>query len=127
MPAHAHPKATTPHPHPTPTTPTPAAPYEGPRATAAEFFTFARDGRAQTAPPPFRDGDSASCPRGNEWMRHHGRWIIPGHLQGLNLADRTVTRWWQTRHTPGSLFALVHRLNPEETGLIEAPPVGGRY
>ncbi|MFH9249406.1 Mu transposase domain-containing protein [Streptomyces lydicus] len=85
---------------------------------AAAFFTQAREGRAQAAPPPFRNGDSVSCPQGGEWIRHHGRWIIPGQLQGLNLHDWVVTSWWQTRHTPGTKFALVHRLTAQETGLI---------
>ncbi|MFE8941177.1 hypothetical protein ACFYNX_27345 [Streptomyces sp. NPDC007872] len=53
-------------------------------------------------------------------MRYEGRWIIPGQPRGLNLADHTVSRWWQTRHTAGSSFALVHRLHPGETDLISA-------
>ncbi|MGX1886304.1 hypothetical protein [Streptomyces sp. NPDC055287] len=103
--------------------PAPAAPahpvfYDGPRAVAAEFFICARGGRAQTTLPPFRNGDSASCPQGTEWMHYDGRWIVPGQPKGLTLADRTVTGWWQTRHRPGSKFALVHRLTSKETGLI---------
>ncbi|MEU5242481.1 hypothetical protein ACH4UR_37645, partial [Streptomyces lydicus] len=94
------------------------APYQGPRTMVATFFTLARTVRAQTAPPPFRNGDSASCPLGTEWMRHDGQWIIPTQPKGLNLPDRTVTGWWQTRHKPGSKFALVHRLTPQETDLI---------
>lgn len=116
MPASAHPQAAAPH-------TTPAAPayppsYDGPRVTAADFFTFARGGRAQTTLPPLRDGDSVSCPLGTEWLRHDGRWIIPGRPGGLTLPDRTVTTWWHTRHRPGSRFALVHRLTCEEAGLI---------
>ncbi|MEU9761881.1 hypothetical protein AB0D98_19470 [Streptomyces sp. NPDC047987] len=93
------------------------------RRTTAEFFTQARVGRAVTGPPPFRNGDSVSCPRGTEWMRYDGRWIIPGRPDGLSLPDRTVTGWWHTRHQPGSRFALVHRLTPNETSLI----TGDRY
>ncbi|MFB6992175.1 hypothetical protein [Streptomyces sp. NPDC056304] len=59
-----------------------------------------------------------SCPRGTEWMRYGGRWIVPGQSHGLNLPDWVVTNWWQTRHKPGSRFALVHRLTPAETPLI---------
>ncbi|MEU6594128.1 hypothetical protein ABZ923_33800 [Streptomyces sp. NPDC046881] len=60
--------------------PAPACPalYDGPRIMAADFFPLARTGRAQTTLPPFRDGNSVSCPLGNEWMRHDGRWIVPG-------------------------------------------------
>ncbi|MFD5079669.1 hypothetical protein [Streptomyces sp. NPDC058371] len=93
-------------------------PYDGPRAVAADFFILARGGRAQTAPPPFRDGDSVCCPLGNEWLRYDGRWIVPGRPGGLSLTDRTVAGWWQTRHKPGSRFALVHRLACQETDLI---------
>lgn len=105
-------------PHTTPAVPARPTLYDGPRAVAAEFFTLARGGRAQTAPPPFRNGDSASCPRGTEWMRCDGRWIVPGQPHGLTLPDRTVTGWWQTRHKPGSKVALVHRLTTAETDLI---------
>ncbi|MFD6471512.1 hypothetical protein [Streptomyces goshikiensis] len=111
-------------PAPVPARPTAApfparlAPYDGPRIAAAEFFTLARTGRARTTLPPFRDGDTASCPLGNEWMRHDGRWIAPGRPGGLSLSDREVTVWWHTRHRPGSQFALVHRLTPTETSLI---------
>jgi hypothetical protein len=94
------------------------APYGGRRAAAADFFTRARQGRAVTTAPPFRDGDSVSCPLGNEWMRYDGRWIVPGQMGGPTLTDRTVTGWWQTRHTPDSKFALVHRLTFQETHLI---------
>lgn len=93
-------------------------PYNGPRIAAADFFTQARYGRAVTMPPPFRDGDCVSCPRGTEWVRKSGRWIAPGQPHGLVLSDRTVTGWWQTRHKPGSRFALVHRLTPAEINLI---------
>ncbi|MGW7196552.1 hypothetical protein [Streptomyces chryseus] len=51
-------------------------------------------------------------------MRYDGRWIVPGQPKGLPLTDRTVTGWWQTRYQPDSLFAVVHRLNLEETDLI---------
>ncbi|MFF8431013.1 hypothetical protein ACF07Y_38950 [Streptomyces sp. NPDC016566] len=100
--------------------PAPAYPalYDGPRAVAADFFTLARTGRVQTTPPSFRDGDSVSCPLGNEWMRYDGRWIVPGRVGSLSLTDRTVTGWWQTRHLQGSQFALVHRLTFQETDLI---------
>lgn len=107
-------------PHTVPAAPAYPPPCNGPRAAAADFFTHARNarrGRAQT-PPPFRDGDSVSCPLGNEWMRYDGRWIVPGRPGGPALTDRTVTGWWQTRHKPGSHFALVHRLTAEETDLI---------
>lgn len=93
-------------------------PYDGPRVAAADFFALARAGRAVTTPPPFRDGDCVSCPRGTEWMRNLGRWITPGQPHGLVLPDRVVTGWWQTRAMPGSRFALVHRLTPGETSLI---------
>ncbi|MFH0245925.1 hypothetical protein ACGRHY_26720 [Streptomyces sp. HK10] len=99
------------------------APYNGPRIAAADFFTFARTGRAQTTLPPLRDGDSASCPQGTEWVRHDGRWIVPGRPGGLTLDDRTVTGWWHTRHRPASKFVLVHRLNADETDRI----TGDRY
>ncbi len=110
------------HPAPAtaPATVAPAQPYDGPRIAAADFFTLARQGRAVSAPPPFRDGDCALCPRGTEWMRHLGRWIIPGQPGGLTLPDEAVTAWWQTRTLPGSRFALVHRLTSEETPLITA-------
>ncbi|MFI0813640.1 hypothetical protein [Streptomyces echinatus] len=101
-----------------PYTPHPPVLDDGPRIAAADFFTLARTGRAQTTLPPFRDGDSLSCPLGNEWLRHQGRWIVPGRPGGLTLDDRTVTGWWHTRHQPGSRFALVHRLTPTETSLI---------
>lgn len=104
--------------HPNLTAPAHPVPYDGPRAAAAEFFTLAREGRAETSPPPFRNGDCVSCPLGTEWMRHHGRWIVPGQPQGLNLPDRVVTGWWQTRTMPDSKFALVHRLTPQETDQI---------
>ncbi|MCQ1580372.1 hypothetical protein [Streptomyces parvus] len=97
--------------------------YDGPRIAAADFFTLARTGRAQTTLPPFRDGDSVSCPQGTEWMRYDGRWIVPGWPGGLTLDDRTVTGWWHTRHRPASKFALVHRLNADETDRI----TGDRY
>jgi hypothetical protein len=107
--------------------PAPAAPahlpYDGPRVAAADFFTLARQGRAVTTPPPFRNGDCVSCPRGTEWMRQHGRWITPGQPHGLALPDQAVTDWWQTRTMPGSRFALVHRLTFQETDLI----THGRY
>ncbi|KOV73370.1 MULTISPECIES: hypothetical protein [unclassified Streptomyces] len=105
-------------PHPAPAVPAHLVPYDGPRVAVADFFTLARQGRAVTTPPPFRDGDCVSCPRGTEWLRHDGRWIVPGQPHGLALADRTVTLWWQTRTLPGSRFALVHRLTPAETSLI---------
>ncbi|MER5378465.1 hypothetical protein [Streptomyces sp. NPDC002553] len=116
MPAPAHPTAAAPI--AAPAAPTSPAPADGPRFAAADFFTLARTGRAQTTLPPFRDGDSVSCPLGNEWMRYDGRWIVPGRPDGLSLPDRTVTGWWHTRHRPGSRFALVHRLTPAETSLI---------
>ncbi|MFD7867018.1 hypothetical protein [Streptomyces sp. NPDC059783] len=99
-------------------TPTRPAPFHRPRIPA-DFFTHARTGRARTAlPPPFRDGDSVSCPQGAEWLRHEGRWIAPGQPDGLTLDDQAVTDWWHTRHRPSSRFALVHRLTPTETNLI---------
>ncbi|MEV4868542.1 hypothetical protein [Streptomyces syringium] len=117
MPAPAHPTAAAPHAAPAP--PAYPARYDGPRAVAAEFFICARGARAaQAAPPPFRNGDSVSCPRGTEWMRHNGQWIVPGQPHGLTLNDQAVTGWWQTRHRPGSKFALVHRIISEETDLI---------
>ncbi|MGW3390523.1 hypothetical protein [Streptomyces cinereoruber] len=116
MPAPAYPTATTPH--TAPAAPSCPAPYDGPRITAADFFTFARTGRAQTTLPTLRDGDSLSCPLGNEWLRHDGRWIAPGRPDSLALDDQAVTGWWHTRHRPGSRFALVHRLTPDETNLI---------
>jgi len=103
---------------PAPTAPTHPVPYDGPRAVAAEFFTQAREGRAETAPPAFRNGDCVSCPLGTEWMRQHGRWIVPRQPRGLNLPDSVVTGWWQTRKKPGSKFALVHRLTSDEAGMI---------
>ncbi|MFD8666609.1 hypothetical protein ACFV1U_14550 [Streptomyces microflavus] len=104
--------------------PTRPAPYAGPRiAAAADFFTLARTGRARTTLPPLRDGDSVSCPLGNEWMRHTGRWITPGRPGDLTLSDRDITAWWHTRHRPNSQFTLVHRLTPTETNLI----TGDRY
>ncbi|MFG3205319.1 hypothetical protein [Streptomyces sp. NPDC048192] len=106
------------HPAPAPAAPAHPTPYDGPRIAAADFFTLARHGRAVSAPLPFRDGDCALCPRGTEWMRHLGRWIIPGQPGGLTLPDEAVTAWWQTRTLPGSRFALVHRLTSEETPLI---------
>jgi hypothetical protein len=121
MPAHAHPTAAVPH--TAPAVPADPAPFDGPRIAAADFFTLARTGRAQTTLPSFRDGDSVSCPLGTEWMRYDGRWIVPGQPDGLVLTDRTVTGWWPTRHQPGSQFALVHRLTAEETSLI----TGDRY
>ncbi|MFE0778071.1 hypothetical protein [Streptomyces sp. NPDC058861] len=121
MPAPAHPMAATPH--VAPAMPARSAPYDGPRIAAADFFTFARAGRTQTTLPPLRDGDSVSCPLGNEWLRHDGRWIAPGRPDGLALDDRAVTGWWHTRHRPGSRFALVHRLTATETSLI----TGDRY
>ncbi|MBM9624121.1 hypothetical protein [Streptomyces zhihengii] len=121
MPAPAHATAAAPHTAPA----TPACPVrsDSPRIAAADFFTLARTGRTQTTLPPFRDGDSASCPLGNEWMRHDGWWIVPGGPGSLVLDDRTVTGWWHTRHQPGHRFALVHRLAPTETSLI----TGDRY
>ncbi|MFD7861567.1 hypothetical protein [Streptomyces sp. NPDC059783] len=121
MPAPAH--STAAAPHTAPAAPAYPAPYDGPRIAAADFFTLARTGRAQTTPPPFRDGDSLSCRLGNEWLRHDGRWIVPGRPGSLTLDDQTVTGWWHTRHRPGSRFALVHRLTPTETNLI----TGDRY
>ncbi|MFE9252821.1 hypothetical protein [Streptomyces sp. NPDC007088] len=120
MPAPAHPMAANPNVAlgSVPAVPAHPALYDGPRAAAADFFTLARTGRAQTTLPPFRDGDSVSCPVGVEWMRHDGRWIVPGQPGGLTLTDRTVAGWWRTRHRPGSQFALVHRLTPTETSLI---------
>ncbi|MFF3957385.1 hypothetical protein ACFYY1_29850 [Streptomyces sp. NPDC001890] len=103
---------------PDPTTLTHLVPYDGPRIAAADFFTQARQGRAVTGPPPFRDGDCVSCPRGIEWMRKSGRWITPGQPHGLILSDRVVADWWQTRMMPDSRFALVHRLTPAETPLL---------
>ncbi|MFF7953648.1 hypothetical protein [Streptomyces griseorubiginosus] len=91
------------------------------RIAAADFFTLAGRGRALTSPPPFRDGDDVLCPKGNEWMRHNARWTIPHHPDGPTVTDETVTRWWHQRHQPGSQFALVHRLTPHETHLINAP------
>ncbi|MFE1785991.1 hypothetical protein ACFW9F_26330 [Streptomyces sp. NPDC059506] len=116
MPAPTYPTAAAPH--TAPAAPAYPAPYDGPRIAAADFFTLARTGRAQTTLPPLRDGDSLSCPLGNEWMRHDGRWIVPGRPGCLTLDDRTVTGWWHTRHRPGSRFALVHRLTARETDLI---------
>ncbi|MFE0778918.1 hypothetical protein [Streptomyces sp. NPDC058861] len=107
-----------PPPHTTPAAPACPTPYDGPRAAAAEFFTLARTGRAQTTLPQFRDGDSLICPLGTEWMRHDGRWIVPGRPDGLSLNGQTITGWWRARHRPGSQFALVHRLTPTETSLI---------
>ncbi|MFE9250882.1 hypothetical protein [Streptomyces sp. NPDC007088] len=101
-----------------PAAPVCPAPANGPRIAAADFFIQARIGRARTTLPPFRDGDSLSCPLGNEWLRLEGRWIAPGWPGGLTLDDRTVTGWWHTRHRPGSRFALVHRLTPTESNLI---------
>ncbi|MFJ5951387.1 hypothetical protein [Streptomyces noursei] len=92
--------------------------YDGPRVAVAEFFTQAQQGRARTALPPLRNGDSVSCPQGTEWMRYEGQWIVPGQPRSLILPDWMVTDWWQTRHTPGSRFALVHRLTVDETDLI---------
>jgi hypothetical protein len=103
---------------PVPAGPADPAPYDGPRVAVADFFTLARQGRAATTPPAFRDGDSVSCPLGGEWMRYDGRWIIPGQPDGLVVPDRVVTGWWHTRTMPGSRFALVHRITPAETGLI---------
>ncbi|MER6853771.1 hypothetical protein AB0A81_40265 [Streptomyces flaveolus] len=105
-------------PAPTRLTASQPATYDGPRTAAADFFTHARGGRTQSAPLPFRDGDSASCPLGTEWMRHDGRWIIPGQPSALTLHDEVVTAWWQTRHMPGSKVALVHRLTSQESDLI---------
>ncbi|MGW3928731.1 hypothetical protein ACWECC_11575 [Streptomyces microflavus] len=105
-------------PHPAPTAPADLAPYDGPRVAAADFFTLARRGRAATTPPSFRNGNCASCPRGTEWMRQHGRWITPGQPDGLALTDRVVTGWWHTRMMPSSRFALAHRLVAAETLLI---------
>ncbi|MFG3207389.1 hypothetical protein [Streptomyces sp. NPDC048192] len=121
MPAPAHSKAATPH--TTPAAPAYPAPYRGPRIAAADFFTLARHGRALTTLPPLRDGDCVSCPHGTEWMRALGQWITPGKPHGLALADRVITRWWQTRALPSSQFALVHRLATEEIALI----TGDRY
>ncbi|MFD6335701.1 hypothetical protein ACFWGI_39790 [Streptomyces niveus] len=100
---------------PVPVRPVSVVPYDGPRIAAADYFTLARRGRAATTRPPYRDGDSVSCPRGREWMRKDGRWIIPGQPHGLVLVDQVVTGWWRTRTMPGSRFALVHRLTPAET------------
>ncbi|MEU9416081.1 hypothetical protein [Streptomyces sp. NPDC048272] len=118
---------TTTAPHPTLTTPIAPASDQGMRAAAAEFFTRARIGRAQSALSFLRDGDSASCPRGNEWMRRDGWWIIPGQSHGLTLADQTITGWWRTRYQPDSKFALVHRLSPDETDWITAEHYTGSY
>ncbi|MCX4681395.1 hypothetical protein OG413_40065 [Streptomyces sp. NBC_01433] len=109
--------------HRAPTAPAHLVPYDGPRVAAADFFTLARQGHATTTPPPFRNGDCVSCPRGTEWTRQDGRWIDPRQPHGLVLTDRLVTGWWQTRRTPGSRFALVHRLAPAETPLI----IGDHY
>ncbi|MGZ2355705.1 hypothetical protein LRE75_03195 [Streptomyces sp. 372A] len=98
--------------------PTPDNPVPKPRIAAADFFTLARTGRAQTTLPPFRDGDSVSCPQGFEWLRYNDRWIAPGRPNALALDDRQVSGWWHTRHQPSSRFALVHRLTPAETSLI---------
>ncbi|MFH8257889.1 hypothetical protein [Streptomyces roseolus] len=105
-------------PHTTPAAAVSPASSDSPRIAVADFFTRARSGRAQTTPPPFRDGDSLSCPLGYEWLRHDGRWIVPGLPDGPALDDQAVTGWWHTRHRPGSRFALVHRLTPTETSLI---------
>ncbi|MGW6144399.1 hypothetical protein [Streptomyces sp. NPDC055140] len=104
--------------HPVPAAPAHPALYDGPRAAAADFFTLARQGRTMTTLPPLRDGDCVSCPRGTEWMRYDGQWILPSQPQGLVLPDRIVNAWWHTRTMPGSRFALVHRLTPGETRLI---------
>ncbi|MFF2205170.1 hypothetical protein [Streptomyces sp. NPDC058145] len=99
------------------------APYDGPRIAAADFFARARQGRAVTTLPVFRDGDCVLCPRGTEWMRRLSRWIAPGQPDGVFLTDREVTGWWRTRTMPGSQFTLVRRLTPTETRLIP----GDRY
>ncbi|MEU6070623.1 hypothetical protein ABZ864_40835 [Streptomyces sp. NPDC047082] len=95
--------------------------FEGPRAAAvAEFFTQARTAHALTVLPPFMDGDCVTCPEGWLWMRHHGQWVTPGHPDGLTLSDHMVTRWWQQRARPGTQFALVHRLAPNEVHRVAA-------
>ncbi|MFF1678762.1 hypothetical protein ACFVYG_22315 [Streptomyces sp. NPDC058256] len=100
----------------------PAVPDDGrTRVAATEVFTLARQGRAAAVPPPFRDGDDVSCPKGTEWMRSEGRWNIPGQPNAVDVTDETVTGWWHQRHLPGSRFALVHRLTPDEAHLIDAP------
>jgi hypothetical protein len=86
-----------------------------------DLFTKARQGRAVAMPPPFQDGDVVSCTKGTEWMRTEGQWAIPDQPNSLNVTDETVTGWWHQRHLPGSKFALVHRLTPDETHLINAP------
>ncbi|MFF8618972.1 hypothetical protein [Streptomyces sp. NPDC015350] len=103
---------------PAPAAPAHRPPSNGLRTAAPDFFARARQGRAVTGLPPFRDGDSVSCPLGTEWMRYDGRWIIPGQPGGLALTDETVTTWWHTRYRPGSRFALVHRLTAAETDRI---------
>ncbi|MEU7541745.1 hypothetical protein ABZ952_08320 [Micrococcus luteus] len=54
-------------------------------------------------------------------MRLGGQWTIPGQPHELTVTDETVTGWWHQRHQPGSKFALVHRLTPDEAPLINAP------
>ncbi|MFE7778492.1 hypothetical protein ACFU5O_32335 [Streptomyces sp. NPDC057445] len=126
MPAPAHSTVTAPAAPAYSTVTAPAAsvhpaPDHRRRAVAAvDFFTRARAGHAATTPPPFRDGDDVSCPKGTEWIRREGRWTIPGHPNTLDVTDEKVTGWWNQRHQPGSKFALVHRLTPDETHLINA-------
>ena len=102
-----------------PAVPVPAV-YDGPRAAAADFFVQARIARALSVLPLFADGDCVSCPDGYLWLRWHSQWVMPGHAGGLSLTDGMVTAWWRRRFRPGSRFALVHRLAPNEVHRITA-------
>ncbi|MFF3327263.1 hypothetical protein [Streptomyces sp. NPDC002889] len=45
--------------------------------------------------------------------------MVPGHADGVCLTDGMVRVWWH-RRSPGSRFALVHRLGPSEIHRIGA-------
>ncbi|MEU5239685.1 hypothetical protein ACH4UR_25510 [Streptomyces lydicus] len=89
-------------------------------AAVAAYLARARAARAATQLPKLVDGDCVSCPDGYLWVRHEGRWTMPGRPDSLSLNQATITRWWAQRAQPGSRVAVVHQLSAGETERIAA-------
>ncbi|MFD7954244.1 hypothetical protein ACFV4X_12185 [Streptomyces ardesiacus] len=88
---------------------------------SAEFFTRVREVQAARRMPPLADGDRASCPQGNLWIRSHGMWVAPDRSDELCLTDATVAEWWERHPQVGNRFALVQQLTLDTLGRISAP------